>query len=219
MRRMSQRLAAFFVVLVLAAAVPNGMAQETGKPSKAQAKETTQSKEKDTAKDAEKEGSFEITVGKVMVASLMHLQRVFLPLAMAMPAEKYGYAPTDGEFKGVRTFGQQVKHVAATNYIYAAAMLGEKPPADVGEDEQGPASLKTKDEILKYATDSFYYVEKAVDKMTAKNIVSPIKNPFGEGQATRLSMAILIVGHCNDHYGQLVEYLRLNGIVPPASQR
>jgi uncharacterized damage-inducible protein DinB len=50
-------------------------------------------------------------------------------------------------------------------------------------------------------------------------VITPIKNPFGEGQATRLSMATLIIGHCNDHYGQLVEYLRLNGIVPPASQR
>ena len=104
MKRMSQRLAALFVELVLAAAVPNGMAQETDKPSKAQdkAKETKQSKEKE--KDAEKEGSSEITVGTVMVASVMHLQRVFLPLAMAMPGDKYEYAPTSGDFKGVRTF-------------------------------------------------------------------------------------------------------------------
>jgi uncharacterized damage-inducible protein DinB len=118
----------------------------------------------------------------------------------------------------VRTFGQQLKHVAATNYVYASSILGEKkPPVDVGEEEDGPASVKTKDEILKYVTDSFAYVQKAVATINAKNLVSPIKNPFGEGEATRLAMATLIIGHCNDHYGQMVEYVRMNGIVPPAS--
>jgi uncharacterized damage-inducible protein DinB len=207
MRRTSQIRVALFILAISCC----GFAQETEKKHGSE-------KEK-PGKTQHEEEKGEITPGTVMLGTIMHLQRTFLPLAMAMPTEKYGYAPTDGEFKGVRTFGQQVKHVAATNYVYASAIMGEKPPADVGEDGEGPASLKTKEEILKYATDSFYYVQKAVVKMNEKNIVSPIKNPFGEGQATRLSMAILIVGHCNDHYGQLVEYLRLNGIVPPASQR
>jgi uncharacterized damage-inducible protein DinB len=142
-----------------------------------------------------------------------------LPLAMAMPEDKYGFAPTNGEFKGVRTFGQQLKHLAATNFIYASSILREKPPADVGEGENGPALVKTKTEILKYVNDSFTYVQKAVATINAKNVVSPIKNPFGEGDATRLAMTTLIIGHCFDHYGQMVEYLRMNGIVPPASER
>lgn len=71
----------------------------------------------------------------------------------------------------------------------------------------------------KYVTDSFAYVLKAVATINEKNVVSPIKNPFGQGQATRLAMATLIIGHCYDHYGQMVEYLRMNGIVPPASQQ
>jgi uncharacterized damage-inducible protein DinB len=161
----------------------------------------------------------EITIDKVLSTSVLHLQRLLFPLAMAMPEGKYGFAPTDGEFKGVRTFGQQLKHVAATNFIYASPILGEKPPVDVGENEDGPASLKTKAEILKYLNDSFAYVQKAVATIDAKNIVSPIKNPFGEGDATRLAMTTLIIGHCYDHYGQMVEYLRINGIVPPASVR
>ena len=206
MRRLSRWCAVFSILAVSCC----GFAQET---------EKKHGKEKEKPGKVEQEEEGEITAGRVMLATIMHLQRTFLPMAMAMPRDKYGYAPTDGEFKGVRTFGQQVKHVAATNYIYASAIAGEKPPADVGEDGEGPASLKTKEEILKYVTDSFYYVQKAVAKINQKNLVSPIKNPFGEGQATRLSMATLIVGHCNDHYGQLVEYLRLNGIVPPASQR
>jgi len=200
MRRTSHLCAVFFIVAVSCYGIP-------------------QEVEKKHGKEMEKEEKTEITVDNVLLATIMHLQRTFLPLAMAMPDDKYGYAPTNGEFKGVRTFGQQVKHVAATNYIYASAIMGEKPPAEVGEDEEGPASLKTKEEILKYLTDSFYYVQKAVVKINANNIVSQINNPFGEGKATRLSMATLIIGHCYDHYGQLVEYLRLNGIVPPASQR
>lgn len=158
-------------------------------------------------------------MGKVLSNSVTQMGRTLVPLVMAMPEDKYGFAPTSGEFKGVRTFAEQVKHIAATNYIYASAILGEKPPADVGEDENGPASLKSKAEIQKYLGDSLTYVKKAVETINEKNVVSPIKNPFGEGSATRLSMTTLIIGHCFDHYGQLVEYLRMNGIVPPASQR
>jgi uncharacterized damage-inducible protein DinB len=213
MRRMSQVSAALFAALVLLVASPYVIAQETDKQSKTQDKD----KDKDKHGKEEEKGS-EVAVGDVLFGTIMHLQRTFLPLAMAMPEDKYDYAPTSGEFKGVRTFAQQVKHVAASNYIFASAITGEKPPVDVGDGE-GPASMKSRAEILKYVTDSFYYVQKAVVKINAKNVISPIKNPFGEGQATRLSMATLIVGHCNDHYGQLAVYLRLNGIVPPASQR
>jgi len=170
-------------------------------------------------KKAEKPGTTEVEVGEVLSTSITHLRRIFLPLASAMPEDKFGFAPTNGEFKGVRTFGQQLKHVAAANYIYASTILGEKPPVDVGEDEEGPVALKTKDEIMKYLTNSFAYVLKAVDTINEKNVVSPVKNPFGEGKTTRLAMATLIIGHCYDHYGQMVEYLRWNGIVPPASQR
>jgi uncharacterized damage-inducible protein DinB len=208
---MSQLLAALFVALVLVAASSLGIAQDSDNDK--------QTKDKDKhSKEAGKEPNSEITVGNVLLGTILHLQRVFLPLAMAMPEDKYDYAPTSGEFKGVRTFAQQVKHVAASNYLFASAIIGEKPPVDVGDGE-GPASMKSRAEILKYANNSFDYVLKAVEKINEKNVVSPIKNPFGEGEATRLSMATLIIGHCNDHYGQLVVYLRMNGIVPPASQR
>jgi uncharacterized damage-inducible protein DinB len=170
-------------------------------------------------KEAEKPVETEITVDKVLSTYVMHVQQTLLPLAMAMPEDKYGFAPTNGEFKGVRTFGQQLKHVATTNFSYASSILGEKPPVEVGEGEDGPASVKTKDEILKYVNDSFAYFQKAVATINAKNVVSPIKSPFGQGETTRLAMATLIIGHCYDHYGQMVEYVRMNGIVPPASQR
>jgi uncharacterized damage-inducible protein DinB len=157
------------------------------------------------------------TMAQVLDKSVSRVEAEFVGAADAMPDDKYEFAPTNGEFKGVRTFNQQVKHVAAVNYIVGAAMLGEKPPVDVGN-ENGPDSVKSKAEIAKFLKDSFAYVHKAVGAIDEKNSVAAIKSPFGQGSATRLGLATLIVGHCFDHYGQMVEYLRMNGIVPPASR-
>jgi uncharacterized damage-inducible protein DinB len=157
------------------------------------------------------------TVSQVMDRAVKSVEGEFVPAAEAMPEDKYTYAPTGGEFKGVRSFAQQVKHVAAVNYLVAADMLGEKPPVELGG-ESGPDSIKTKADIVKFLKDSFAYAHKAVAATNETNQVEAIKSPFGEGTTTRLAMATLIVGHCFDHYGQMVVYLRSNGIVPPASR-
>jgi hypothetical protein len=157
------------------------------------------------------------TVAQVLDRSVTGVENEFVPAADAMPEDKYSFVPTNGEFKGVRSFAQQVKHVAAVNYLVGAAILEEKPPVDLGS-ENGPDSLKTKADIVKFLKDSFAYVHKAVGTVNDGNLLSPIKSPFGEGMTTRLGMATLIVGHCFDHYGQMVEYLRMNSIVPPASR-
>jgi hypothetical protein len=157
------------------------------------------------------------TVTQVLDASVTNMEHEFVPAAEAMPEEKLGFAPTSGEFKGVRTFGDQVKHVAAVNYMFGAAILSEKVPVDVGE-ESGPASLKTKAEIINYLKESFAYVHKSIQTINDKNLVEPIKSPFGEGSVTRLGMATSVTAHGFDHYGQMVEYLRMNSIVPPASR-
>lgn len=158
------------------------------------------------------------TASQVLNNSVTNVENEFVPTADAMPEDKYSFAPTSGEFKGVRTFGQQIKHVAAVNYILGGAILGEKPPVDTGG-ENGPDSAKTKADIMKYLKDSFAYIHKAAGTIDDKNLVSPIKNPFGDGSATRLALAVGVVGHCFNHYGQMVEYLRMNGIVPPASRQ
>ena len=181
-------------------------------------KEVDRDKDKKEKTEAAEKEKSEVEIGEVLAGSITHLRRLVLPVAAAMPEDKYSFAPTNGEFKGVRTFSQQLKHLAASNFSFAATILGEKPPAEMGEEEDGPAALKTKEEIVKYVTDSFAYVLKAVDTINEKNVVAPVKSPFGQGDTTRLAMATLIVGHCYDHYGQMVEYLRMNGIVPPASQ-
>jgi len=158
------------------------------------------------------------TIAQVLDRSVGGVEGEFVPAAEAMPEDKYSFAPTNGEFKAVRTFAQQVKHVAAVNYMVGASILVEKPPVELGG-ENGPDSLKTKAEIVKFLKDSFAYAHKAAASIDDKNLVDPIQSPFGENKVTRLGMATLIVGHCFDHYGQMVEYLRMNGIVPPASRR
>lgn len=146
-------------------------------------------------------------------------QKVILSAADAMPADKYQFLPADGEFKGVRTFAEQVKHLSATNHILAAAALGEEPPADAG-DEAGPDNVRTKAEILEYARTSFAHLQKAVDEIGGPNATveaSPI-SPLKSGEVTRISLIVEALVHAFDHYGQMVEYLRMNGVVPPASR-
>jgi uncharacterized damage-inducible protein DinB len=157
------------------------------------------------------------TVGQVLDRSLTNAENEFVPAAEAMPEDKYSFAPSSGEFKGVRTYAQQIKHVAAVNYVLGGAILGEKPPAETG-DESGPASVTNKADIVKYLKDSFVYLHKAMKSIDEKNQVTAIKNPFGEGTASRLGIATIAISHPFDHYGQMVEYLRMNNIVPPASR-
>lgn len=150
---------------------------------------------------------------------LKTVQNQIVSAAEAMPADKYAFIPTDGEFKGVRTFGQQAKHVAATNHILAAAALGEEPPADAG-DEAGPEVVRTKAEILEYLNGSFAHLYKAIDAIGERDTrvkSSPI-SPLRSADATRLALTVEALIHAFDHYGQMVEYLRMNGVVPPASR-
>jgi uncharacterized damage-inducible protein DinB len=157
------------------------------------------------------------TLASVLNAHYGIIEQEVVSAAEAMPEDKYGFAPTNGEFKGVRTFAQQVKHVSAVNYMVAAAILGEKPPVELGS-ENGPDSMKAKADIVKFAKDSLAYAHKAVASITDDNALGQIDSPFGNGKVTRLGMATVFAWHSFDHYGQMVEYLRMNGIVPPASR-
>lgn len=150
---------------------------------------------------------------------LKSVEAKIMSAADAMPADKYGFAPTDGEFKGVRTFSQQLKHLAATNHILAAAALGEERPASAG-DETGPESVRTKAEILDYLSGSFAHLRSALESAGGKTATfksSPI-SPLKDSEATPLALIVESLIHAFDHYGQMVEYLRMNGIVPPASR-
>jgi uncharacterized damage-inducible protein DinB len=158
------------------------------------------------------------SISSVLDGSIKTIEGELVPAVEAMPEDKINFAPSGDGFKGVRTFAQQAKHIAAVNYLVASTMLGEKPPVDTGG-ENGPESVKSKADIVKFLKDSYTYAHKAANSVTAENAVAPIKNPFGEGTATRLGMASVIAWHGFDHYGQIAVYLRMNNIVPPASRQ
>lgn len=157
------------------------------------------------------------TITMILDKSLGYPESEVVPAAEAMPEDKYEFAPTSGEFKGVRTFGQQVRHIAAANYMICAAILPEKPPVELGG-ENGPATIKTKADSVKFLKDSYAYCHKAYSSITAENATGQVQSPFGSNKVSRLGLAVLNVGHDFDHYGQMVEYLRMNGIIPPASR-
>lgn len=139
-------------------------------------------------------------------------------LASAMPAAKYNFAPTNGQFTGVRTFAQQVKHIATIIYMLSAAGLNQKPPVDIGTGDNGPASVQTKEQILDYLKGAFAFAHKNISTLTATNQLDHVKSPFGAGTVPRVMTASFVTAHSFDHYGQMVVYARMNGVVPPSSQ-
>jgi DinB superfamily len=151
------------------------------------------------------------------VGSIFGLEaREFISAAEAMPEGKYGFKPTQGEFKDVRTFAEQLKHVACANFGFAAEVKKQTPPekCDVGG---GPDPSKTKAEILKYLRDSFAAVQQVIGETTPENMLEPCTGRYACPN-TRLGVLSVAVWHAGDHYGQVGEYLRMNGIVPPASR-
>lgn len=157
------------------------------------------------------------TPGDALNAALTIVEHEVVPAADAMPEDKYDFAPTNGDFKGVRTFAQEVKHVATANYEFASIVTGEKPPVDLGKVENGPDTLKTKADIMKFLNDSFANLHKALASVNDKNELDEMNSPYGMKLA-KLSWASFSIAHPMDHYGQMVEYLRMNGIIPPASR-
>lgn len=144
------------------------------------------------------------------------IEQSFIALADAMPAEKYDFKPTSGEFENARTFAEQVKHVACANFGFFNQIEKITPPAECSSG--GPDPAETKAELMQYLRDSFAYAQKVLKTMTSANALEAVSGPYG-GNSTRLGITTLAVWHASDHYGQLVVYLRLNGIIPPASQR
>lgn len=159
------------------------------------------------------------TVASDVDAEVSRVERQVVEVAEAMPEEKFNFTPeslniSGADFKGVRTFAVQVKHIAASNYFIWSPLTSEKLP-DGLKDGNGPENLKTKAEILKFLRDSFALGHKAAATLTAENM---LQHP-GSSKSTRLHLAEFGVAHAYDHYGQMVEYLRMNGIVPPASRK
>lgn len=156
------------------------------------------------------------TVAQLYDSQLRIPENEVVSLAEAMPAAKYSFAPTAGQFTGVRTFLEQVKHVATVNYMACSTVLEQKPPVEAGKSENGSDTIKTKDQAVQYLKDSYAYCHKAAASLTAANQLDMV--PSGQRKTMRGAAAAMPVWHSFDHYGQMVEYARMNGIVPPASR-
>jgi hypothetical protein len=139
----------------------------------------------------------------------------FLGVAEAMPAEKYSFIPSQGNFAGVRSFAEQVKHVACANFAFFNEIEGKTPPADC--EKGGPDKAASKAELIAYLKSSFDYGNRVLTTIDAGNALVREEGRYAAPN-TRLGLAVTAVWHITDHYGQCVEYLRMNGIVPPVTQ-
>ncbi len=157
---------------------------------------------------------------EILERTLSGMEKQFVPAAEAMPDDKFDFKPTQGEFKESRTFAQEIKHVAAANTVFTAMLLGtDSSVKSFDEMRDGPANLKTKAQIIQFLKDSFANAHKAIATVNEKNVTEILTFPFSkDSKMTRFSAANIMTWHSFDHYGQMVVYLRMNGIVPPASR-
>ena len=158
------------------------------------------------------------TLASAIDREITAIEKQVLDAAEAMPEDKFNFSPQSlnlpgANYKGVRTFAVQVKHIAASNYFIWSGLTGDKLPANL-KDGNGPEDIRTKAEVLAFLKDSFALGHKAAATLTSENMLQTPEH----SKSTRLHLATFGVAHAFNHYGQMVEYLRMNGIVPPASQ-
>jgi uncharacterized damage-inducible protein DinB len=169
-----------------------------------------------TSKRAAQQDDIPRSIADSISGTLQFAEGNFLGVAEAMPENKYSFVPTAGKFDDVRSFGEQVKHVACAQFAFFNEFEGKKPPEDCETGGHEPA--KTKPELVKYLKDSFDYSNHVLATLSAKNALERVEGRYA-GPNTKLGISVVAVWHITDHYGQLVEYLRMNGIVPPMTQK
>ncbi len=160
------------------------------------------------------------TLASVVDRDISAVEKQIVEVAEAMPEDKYNFSPEKlnipgADYKGVRTFAVQLKHVAASNYFIWSSLTGDKVPESI-KDGNGPENLKSKAEIIRFLKESFALGHKAAATLTTGNMLQSAS--IGAHKSTRLHWAESGVCHASNHYGQMVEYLRMNGIVPPGSR-
>jgi len=158
------------------------------------------------------------TVASTVDRQISIIEKQIVEAAEAMPEDKFNFSPESlnipgADYRGVRTFALQVKHVAASNYFLWSGLTGDKLPEDF-KGGNGPEDLKAKADIVKFLKDSFALGHKAAATLTTQNMLQTAEH----SKSPRLYLATFAVAHAFNHYGQMVEYLRMNGIVPPASR-
>lgn len=157
-----------------------------------------------------------MTIAEALDKNYARLERQLIQVAEEMPEEKFCFRPS----LDVRTFGEQLRHIAAVQWVVAAGILGEKPPVDVGDGDSGPTLMTAKPEILKYARNSFAYIRRAIKTINDRNALEMIPHPY-DPENTKMERLALVAGYAShswNHYGQMVVYQRMNGIIPPPSR-
>jgi DinB superfamily len=158
------------------------------------------------------------TLASTVDRQIATIEKEVLDAAEAMPEDKFNFSPEGlkipgSDYKDVRTFAVQLKHIAASNYFLWSPITGDKLPEGLG-DGNGSDAMKSKADILKFLKESFALGHKAAASLTIENMMQPPEH----SKSPRLYLATFAVSHAFDHYGQIAEYLRMNGIVPPASR-
>ena len=148
------------------------------------------------------------------------IERDIVGAAEAMPEDKFDFTPESlhiqgSEYKGVRTFAGQVKHLATDNFSIWSPLTGDPLPSGI-KSVNGPEELRTKAGIIKFLKDSFDLGHKAIATLTAANATEMV--PFRGMRLPRIDLAFYALTHASNHYGQMVIYLRMSGVIPPASR-
>jgi uncharacterized damage-inducible protein DinB len=161
------------------------------------------------------------TISSILDRQLSGIEKEVMGAAEAIPENKYDFSPATsnipGDFKTpepVRTIAQQFTHLGGALELYSSAILGEKRAGD----DSGPTNVKTKSDVVSYLKGAFAKAHSAIKTITEQNATEEIAAPFGNRKITRLALAVGMIGHSNNHYGQLIEYMRMNSIVPPESR-
>jgi uncharacterized damage-inducible protein DinB len=164
-------------------------------------------------------GQQPVPFSTAIVRQFNKIESDIVSTAEAMPESKFYFTPEalqikNSDFKGVRTFAGQILHLATDNILIWSAVTGDSVRADI-TDVNGPKSIKTKADVIDYLKSSFTEGRKAISMLTEKNAMDMIL--FRGRELPRLDLAFYALTHANEHYGQMVIYLRMCGIIPPAT--
>ncbi len=156
------------------------------------------------------------TLSQMINAQMSIVERQVTALAEMMPEEKYQFSPQGSGFVGVRTFAAQIRHIASSNCASwgAAATIKCQVPIN---NSNGPKEIRTKSQLIGLLKESFAVGHSAAEGLTMENMSDSLRDEEG-GTAPRLFLLTEGMAHDLDHYGQLVEYLRMNNLVPPGSK-
>ncbi len=159
-------------------------------------------------------GNVPSSARQVFEQQLTDVEREVIGVVETMPAGRFSFAPRDGAFRTARTFGAQARHIGFCLNEVAVALLGE--PMLPHPDQEGPRNVVSRDDVVRYLKDAFAHAHQALGTLRNDNLLEQIADPYVEGHhSSRLDAATIFLSHTWDHYGQMVEYLRMNNLAPP----